>query len=405
MKDRSSERGQALVLIIFAIVALMGFAALAVDGGRIYAERRRAQSAADAAALSAAYEAAISKLPTHEQVFVVAKAKALSTALENGYDGVTNNKIEVHSPPTHGDYEECDCEYIQVIIKSHVDPVFAQFVFSGQENITTEAIARGRRSQSTDSGNAIHALSKDPHALEWDGTLGLTVVNGDVYSNGGADKNGSAGFVKVYGGHFYVGNKNGWDLNGSQASVSPAPEVGVGPQMTPTVPTPYCPDTDMTIGKTDYYVHNGTFTGGDLKPGIHCFNGDIQLKGQDTLTGDKVLLVMQSGGISVDGGATLKLKRANDIKDKYDQQFGGMLIFAPPTNHSVITLGGNSDSWFVGTVYAPGATCDLGGTSQGMGLHSSVICDFVKLHGTTDLKIVYQMNENYQMPPIVELIE
>ena len=42
------------VLIILAIVALFGFAALAVDIGRLYAERRRIQSAADAAALAAA---------------------------------------------------------------------------------------------------------------------------------------------------------------------------------------------------------------------------------------------------------------------------------------------------------------------------------------------------------------
>ena len=57
MKTNRSERGQALVLIVLAIVAMFGFAALAVDIGRLYAERRRVQSAADAAVLSAAFAA------------------------------------------------------------------------------------------------------------------------------------------------------------------------------------------------------------------------------------------------------------------------------------------------------------------------------------------------------------
>ena len=45
-----SERGQAIVLIAAAIVALIAITGLAVDGGLAFADRRQAQNAADSAA-------------------------------------------------------------------------------------------------------------------------------------------------------------------------------------------------------------------------------------------------------------------------------------------------------------------------------------------------------------------
>jgi Flp pilus assembly protein TadG len=43
-----------MVLYVIAMVVLLGFAALAVDGGLVYTERRRIQNAADTGALAAA---------------------------------------------------------------------------------------------------------------------------------------------------------------------------------------------------------------------------------------------------------------------------------------------------------------------------------------------------------------
>ena len=51
---RRGEHGQALVLIALWLTLLLGFAALAIDVGRFYSERRFLQNAADAAALAGA---------------------------------------------------------------------------------------------------------------------------------------------------------------------------------------------------------------------------------------------------------------------------------------------------------------------------------------------------------------
>jgi uncharacterized membrane protein len=47
-----SESGQILLILTVGIVALLGFLALAVDGGMIYADRRFDQNAADASSFA-----------------------------------------------------------------------------------------------------------------------------------------------------------------------------------------------------------------------------------------------------------------------------------------------------------------------------------------------------------------
>jgi hypothetical protein len=52
--DARSRIGQVLVTVALALLVLVGIVALAVDGGNVYAERRKMQNAADAGALAGA---------------------------------------------------------------------------------------------------------------------------------------------------------------------------------------------------------------------------------------------------------------------------------------------------------------------------------------------------------------
>ncbi len=55
MKEtHDTEGGQAIVIMVFAIIAMAALVGLAVDGGHLYTLRRQAQNAADAAALAGA---------------------------------------------------------------------------------------------------------------------------------------------------------------------------------------------------------------------------------------------------------------------------------------------------------------------------------------------------------------
>ena len=57
-----NEQGQAIVIMAFALIALLAFAALAIDGGNAYVERRRAQNGADAGALAGARQVWINRV-------------------------------------------------------------------------------------------------------------------------------------------------------------------------------------------------------------------------------------------------------------------------------------------------------------------------------------------------------
>jgi hypothetical protein len=71
-----SERGQALILAALAMVVLLGFAALSIDVGYWYSQKREVQKAVDAAALAGAQE-----LPDD---FVMAESKAREYLAKNG---------------------------------------------------------------------------------------------------------------------------------------------------------------------------------------------------------------------------------------------------------------------------------------------------------------------------------
>src|SRR5689334_8472384 len=117
MKKTPFERGQALILIALAIVGLVGIAGLVIDGGRGFMDRRRAQNAADSAALASAY----ARIKGEDMV-----GAALSSAAENGYnnDGTTN-VVVLYTPPKDGPHAG-QIEYIQIIITSNLDTYFSR---------------------------------------------------------------------------------------------------------------------------------------------------------------------------------------------------------------------------------------------------------------------------------------
>src|SRR5690242_21954241 len=100
---RRNERGQAVVLMVLALVVLLGRAALVLDVGNWFRDKRRLQGTADAAALAGAQQ-----LPTNASG---AQSMAMSYANQNGGDVAaaditvtsvyqTNDTIEVNARRT-----------------------------------------------------------------------------------------------------------------------------------------------------------------------------------------------------------------------------------------------------------------------------------------------------------------
>src|SRR5512147_1679933 len=84
-----NEQGQAIVLMAFAMIALLAFAALAIDGGNAYVERRRAQNGADAGALAGARQVWINRVDLNSSETLV--LSVTNTAAEKNGMGDTND--------------------------------------------------------------------------------------------------------------------------------------------------------------------------------------------------------------------------------------------------------------------------------------------------------------------------
>src|ERR1043165_6319231 len=158
MKPKSQERGEALILIALAAVGLFAFSALAIDGSRVFSDRRHAQNAADTAVLAAA----LAKIKGNDY-----SNAALLRAQSNGFD-TTNSTVEVNTcdqviaqnlqPPCEGLPAGANAaEYIQVVIRTTTQTTFARII--GRTEIPTVVSAIARASGSTTTGTTSSAAA------------------------------------------------------------------------------------------------------------------------------------------------------------------------------------------------------------------------------------------------------
>ena len=75
------ESGQILIVMVLALVGLLGFTALAIDGSMVYSDRRYDQSASDSAALAGAQAAAYSL----RSAFVADRKAGVSSAMKQSH--------------------------------------------------------------------------------------------------------------------------------------------------------------------------------------------------------------------------------------------------------------------------------------------------------------------------------
>src|SRR5688572_26364962 len=205
MRPKGQERGQALVIIALAAVGLFGFSALAIDGSRVFSDRRNAQNAADTSALSAA----LAKIRQEDYV-----SAAEARAADNGYpkDAIRTDvevnlcnvtglnppcqgiPTETSTPPTAEELELTnEANYIQVKITSILPATFARIVGRNEfTNILTAiAYAGPVEPKPLVDGYALAAMERvDWDAIQAGGSVTLQVHNSGIFSNSAYTQNG-----------------------------------------------------------------------------------------------------------------------------------------------------------------------------------------------------------------------
>jgi hypothetical protein len=334
MKGTNSQKGQALILIAFGIVALIGFTALAVDGGRVFSDRRNAQNAADTSALAAA----LAHLRNDPAGF---EAKGLERALSNGYNNDADSTVSVVFCNTvAGTSDPCvglptganPAEYIRVKITSNVPMTFARVL--GREFVTNrvEAITRVQGSPTDNpftAGAGLYSVRNDnaDDCFKVNGSADLTLHDTGIFVNCTGSSalflNGSADIgmdanAQVAGCtnniNFPISGTGTIDCNVAQQIVNENTFADV-----PTVlPTPNCTSAAQYNSATNtvspgadgtgYFNSNLTPSGSitTFQAGTYCFlNGStIQLTGGKSIKGTgAVKFVMNGGDIDLKGSS------------------------------------------------------------------------------------------------------
>ncbi len=183
---KRSSSGQAIVLIVFAIIGLIGFTALAIDSGNAFADRRKAQSAADNAALAAAL-AKVNDQNINDAALAITQENnrpdgtvTLTNPPGPGCDGTTTNPVNPLDPDDELSF------YIQVIIRSSVDTYFGPIIGINQVQNCVQAIARAKPViyQPIGLGATVAGLQcTGDYTVAVSGSSQVTLLDGGLFSN------------------------------------------------------------------------------------------------------------------------------------------------------------------------------------------------------------------------------
>jgi len=208
-KNKHSQSGQAAILLAVGLVGIVGFAALAIDGGRLYAEKRSAQNAVDNAVMAAARAMCLGEDVSNA---------ALTLAYENGYDndGV-GDIVTVSNPPAAGP-NAGNSDYVEVTIVSNFPGALIQFIRPGGMQVTVRAVSaclpRVGRGHA-----ALFAISQTcNNTIIWSGSSGS--VQGGIHSNNDIQITGSNNIIDGF-----VSYVNTIDANPDKVTLIPSAPI------------------------------------------------------------------------------------------------------------------------------------------------------------------------------------
>ena len=442
------ERGQVVVILAFAIVGLLAFAALAIDGGMMFSDRRHAQNAADAAAMAGAY--AVANNPgaglTPDQIEInIVKPPATARATQNGYTSDAKTTVTINYPPDSGQYSG-NPEYVQAIINTTVDTAFLQFAYDGEVHNTVESVAHFTPAFVGPLYNGNGLVSLSPHScpgFDVNGNFTAVLTIGGIFVNSDCNPavTGNSNSKKVEAPSLSsVGTIDSSFLDQGTVDIpsinQPAVQYDYPPGIEfmkpPTcigapnanydpVAKKYSPPTPggiAVIAGGIPHDFKGTFD-----PGVYCVDsGGFSFNAQADFEGSGVIFFVtgsQPCDWTWNGGAEIKIYGPNTSNAGGEGScvgetcnFKKVVIyvdhedFASYPDSKDLVLDGNNDSFIDGTIYAP--TCHFKKTGgSGMKILGQIIGYTFGNIGTATLNLEYNQDDAGESvnPAFVDLVK
>ena len=369
----NSERGQAIVIMAFALIALLAFAALAIDGGNAYVERRRAQNGADAAALAGTRQIWINRVNLQSSETLVL-SEANTAAEKNGIgdtNGIPgdrfNGNVKAYYTDRNGNLLSKDNgEPIQVGtsnsipsnaggLKVYASREFKTFIAGivGRTDMGATADATAVIIPPAGLGDyAIYATGPSQNGMSVSvtgsnghGANNFQIVDGGIYGGDG----GHIQNTNILGGGLTVDIVGG--CNGS-CDVTGNATVNYNAQRQPAPAlyniADYQPGGQYAVvAGSNYHQYSGDQSfSGSMASGLYYVDGNVSLH---NVTGN--VSIVATGDISINGSANLTT---------YDLRFP--VLFTTSSNISNGAVGANNPTIELhGFIYAPNGAVNISG--------------------------------------------
>ncbi|MFN8377518.1 MAG: Tad domain-containing protein [Anaerolineae bacterium] len=222
---KGAQSGQAIILIAFIMVGLIGALGLAIDGGGLLFLYRDIQNATDAAIVAATYARCTGA--TSQGVINA----GLQAARDNGFEtNGTSVWVTVSNPPPNGVLPtgtSSPSDYVQVTIRAAKPSYFIQLVYRTPLEVTNGSVGHCRQAFDTSSVGAVFGISttcNQPSTVNFQGADQQTY--GNVHSNAELKSTGSNHVV--WGTGTYVQSNQGGTYTNGTSQVTPRPDPLAG---------------------------------------------------------------------------------------------------------------------------------------------------------------------------------
>ncbi|MBL8697798.1 MAG: hypothetical protein JNK67_05475 [Alphaproteobacteria bacterium] len=373
-KAKRTRRGTVAVMAAVATPIVIGFTGLGVEVSTWHANKRMLQTAADAAATSAAIERA--KGGNAGAI----RTAALREAGRNGYESQNPYEYAINSPPTTGAFTG-DPAAVEVVLTRRQTPLLSKFFLNAPVALSARSVASMRTGGPS---GAACVLALNPNESGAITNTGSTTINmpGCVLA---ANSTSSTSIV-------VTGNANltaqslytagNYSRGGSSTmTLAQTPRISAAPLPDPFAGTPIpnpgtCTHNSKRIDKATVTLNPGTYCLGiaigaqskvAFNPGVYILNrGDFAVNGQAEVTcnctGDQgVTIILTSstnassvGSVVINGGAKVELKAPSDAGNPYR----GMLFIQDPRkddcgNADISRFNGGANMKLTGALYFP----------------------------------------------------
>ena len=431
------ERGQALALAAICLSVMLAAAGFTLDVGLGRIQQRDAQNAADAAALAGAQDLPGTPATPTQAEQTAAQNDATTYASTNGFSAGSGITVTVNTPPLTGAHTN-DSTSIEVIITKQVPTLIARLFNKNSIAVTARSVATA-----TPGVTKCVLCVLDPSAsgaLTASGNGTVTVAGGGVVVDsssstagvlsGNSDISDTDALLSTRIGVVGPGGNGGCTQVSGNAQFNPGANCGINSVADPlsSVPVPdvlgpsngsvsLSGNSTQTINPGIYsslsVSANGVLT---MNPGVYVLTGGssaLSLSGNAALTGSGVVIYFacssyptacnssgQAGaGMSLSGNGAFHVAAPTSATCQAQPStcsYEGLSVFYDRKNTAALTLSGNGNDSWAGTIYAPSAPATLSGNGGTFQLNSFVVVDKVTLSGNGALNLSFSQNQNYQ---------